>query len=309
MRPPTDMAASVKARLLNLRAETGRPFDHLLSAYVLERLLYRLSKSEHRDRFILKGAVLFSVWFDTPHRATRDLDLMGYGSNSPDSLVQTFTEICGTPVEPDGLVFASDTVEAETIRNATEYVGVRVTCVAFLGSARCPVQIDVGFGDAITPPPESIELATLLGHAAPKLRAYPRETVIAEKVEAMVTLGIANSRSKDFFDVWTMAERMPFEGQKLADALRATLERRDVGLPEGLPLALTPSFADDAQQRVRWASFVRKTGASEAPEDLAIVIAGLRRFLEEPLRAVGAGAQFAQYWLPGGPWTSAPGGR
>lgn len=162
MRPPTDMSASVKARLLNLRLTTGRPFYHLLSAYVLERILYRLSESEHRDRFVLKGAVLLSVWFDTPHRATCDLDLMGYGSNSSDSLVQTFRDICGTPVELDGLVFASDTIAAETIRNATEHVGVRVTCVAFLGSARCPVQVDVGFGDAITPSSEFIELATLL---------------------------------------------------------------------------------------------------------------------------------------------------
>lgn len=251
MKPPTDMAASVRARLVNLRAKTGRPFDHLLSAYVLERLLYRLSQSKHEDRFILKGAVLFSVWFDTPHRATRDLDLMGYGSNSPGSLAQTFRDIFDTPVEPDGLVFASDTVEAETIRNATEYVGVRVTGVAFLGNARCPVQADVGFGDAITPPPESIELATLLGHAAPRLRAYPREMVIAEKVEAMVTLGIANSRSKDFFDVWTMADRMPFEGQRLADALGATLDRRGVVLPDGIPLALTDAFVGDTQQRAR----------------------------------------------------------
>lgn len=230
---------------------------------------------------------------------------MGYGSNSPDSLVQTFVDICGTPVEPDGLVFSADTIEAEGIRNATEYLGGRVTCLAFLGSARCPVQVDVGIGDAITPPPEFIKLTTLLGHAAPRLRAYPRETVIAEKVEAMVTLGIANSRSKDFFDVWTMADRMPFEGQRLADAPWATLERRGVGLPDGMPLALTDAFADDTQQRVRWAAFVRKLGASEAPEDFALVIAGLRRFLKEPLRAVGTGSKFSQHWLPGGPWVSA----
>ncbi|MBP7560450.1 MAG: nucleotidyl transferase AbiEii/AbiGii toxin family protein [Armatimonadetes bacterium] len=306
MSPPTDMAASVKARLLNLRTDKGRPFDHLLSAYVLERLLYRLSESDHKDRFILKGAVLFSVWFDTPHRPTRDLDLMGYGSNSPDSLVQTFGDICRTPVEPDGLVFSANTIEAETIRDGTEHVGGRVTCLAFLGSARCPVQIDVGFGDAITPPPEFITLTTLLGHAAPRLRAYPRETVIAEKVEAMVTLGIANSRSKDLFDVWTMADRMSFEGQRLADALKATLGRRGVRLPDGMPLALTDAFADDTQQRVRWAALVRKLGASEAPEDFAVVIAGLRRFLEEPLGAVGTGNRFSHRWLPGGPWVSAP---
>jgi predicted nucleotidyltransferase component of viral defense system len=304
MKQLTDVAASVKARLLNLRTISGRPFDHLLIAYVLERLLYRLSASEHRDRFILKGAVLFSAWFDAPHRATRDLDLMGYGANSPATLIQAFKDICGTPVEPDGLVFASDTVAAASIRDATEYTGVRVTLLAYLGSARCPVQVDIGFGDAITLPPELVELETLLGHSAPKLKAYPCETVVAEKVEAMVTLGIANSRAKDFFDVWILAERMPFEGQKLVDALSATLDRRGVRLPDRLPLALTDEFADDVQQRARWAAFLRKTGDSVAPQDLGFVIAGLRSFLEEPLRAVHTRVQFSRRWLPGGPWTS-----
>jgi len=298
------MAASVKARLLNLRAETGRPFDQLLSAYVLERVLFRLSASEHRDRFVLKGAVLFSVWFDSPHRATRDLDLLGYGLSSPDSVAQTFREICATSVAPDGLTFAPDTLAAEPIGDAFLRLGVRVTCVAQLGRARCPVQVDVGFGDAVTPAPELVELKTLLGDPAPRVRAYRPETVVAEKVEAMITLGIANSRSKDFFDAWTLARRLSFDGQRLVNALRATLEHRGVHLPDALPLALTDAFATDEQQRIRWAAFVRKAGAAEVPADLGVVIAALREFLASPLQAVRGRTQPPGCWPPGGPWAS-----
>jgi hypothetical protein len=199
-----DVAASVRQRLLNLSRERGEDFQLTLIYYALERLLYRLSRSAARERFVLKGAMLFSVWSGAPHRATRDLDLLGKGPNDVGVLVKDFQEICWTPVEDDGLKFLAESVTGEEIRDGKEYEGVRLSFEARLGVARIPIQVDIGFGDVVLPKPVSLEYPTLLDFPAPRLLAYPRETVIAERFQSMVELGIANSRTKDFFDLWSL---------------------------------------------------------------------------------------------------------
>jgi hypothetical protein len=200
-----DVAASVRQRLLNRSRERGEDFQLTLIYFALERLMYRLSRSAYRDRFILKGAMLFSVWSETPHRATRDLDLLRRGDHEMSVLIHEFQEICRTPIEDDGMAFLPESISGEKIREGDEYQGIRLTFEARLGVARIPIQVDIGFGDAVLPKPEPLDYPTLLDFPAPRLLAYPRETVIAEKFQSMVELGIANSRMKDFFDLWFLA--------------------------------------------------------------------------------------------------------
>ncbi|MFI5303107.1 MAG: nucleotidyl transferase AbiEii/AbiGii toxin family protein, partial [Polyangiales bacterium] len=263
-RSPSAVATSVRARLARLARERGDDVQLVLTRYVNERLLYRLATSPHADRFVLKGAALFTLWTGQPHRATRDLDLLGMGESSEAHLREVFVEVLRVAIDDDGIEFDVDALEVEPIRDDQAYGGVRVTTVATITTARIRVQIDIGFGDAVTPSAELIDFPTLLDSPAPRLRAYPRETVVAEKVEAMVQLGMVNSRMKDFFDVLHLAQRFEFDGELLVRALRATFERRRTVLPTGLPVALTPAFADDATKRTQWVAFVRKTGVAFA---------------------------------------------
>ncbi|MGV3623019.1 MAG: nucleotidyl transferase AbiEii/AbiGii toxin family protein [Archangium sp.] len=220
-----NVAASVKNKLLALSKERSEAFDLVLSRYAIERVLYRLSKSTHVNEFIVKGATLFVLWTGAPHRATRDLDLLGKGNSDMSRLATTFTEVLATEVEDDGLTFDDD-VRASRIKEGAEYEGVRLQLVAHLGSARIPVQIDVGFGDAVTPAPRVTEFPTMLDASAPKLRAYAMETVVAEKLHAMVALDVANSRMKDFFDLWLLSRRFDFDGELLTRAVRVPYARR-----------------------------------------------------------------------------------
>lgn len=221
-----NLGASVRAKLLNRSRASGQPFDLILVRFALERLLYRLSISAHAERFVLKGAMLLTTWFDDPLRPTRDLDLLGFGDPDPDAIRATFAEIIAVEVE-DGVLFNADTLRVDRIREAVDYGGVRLRAIADVGGARVPVAIDVGFGDALEPGAEILDYPTLLDQPAPKLRAYAPETVIAEKFQAMVALGRANSRMKDFYDIWLLATRFPFEGDRLERAIKATFERRD----------------------------------------------------------------------------------
>jgi predicted nucleotidyltransferase component of viral defense system len=219
-------AASVRQRLLNLSRTTGEDFQLILTRYAMERLLYRLGTSKYASRFILKGALLFTLWTGQMHRPTRDLDLLGSGENSEQALAEAFGALCGTTATDDGMTFDADSVSVAPIREDQEYGGQRVRLKAKLGNARVDLQIDVGFGDAITPGPVTVSYPTLLGMESPRLRAYPRETVVAEKLEAIVKLGLANSRMKDFYDLHVLAERFPFEGPIVCDAIAATFARR-----------------------------------------------------------------------------------
>jgi hypothetical protein len=302
--PRKNVPASIKAQLLTLARTGAEDFNSVLTRYVLERFLYRLSLSPHSHEFLLKGALLFTVWSERPHRATKDIDLLGFGEPNLERLVAGFREVCATPVgADDGLTFNADSVRAEPIREQAFYDGIRVTLVAHLGSARIPVQVDVGFGDATSPSPEIVELPTLLNQPAPRLRAYRREVAIAEKLHAMVDLGLSNSRMKDYFDLWFLSVHFAFAGQDLATAVRSTFERRRTPIPTELPVALSHAFAGNASKLTQWQAFTRRTRlASEAPP-LPTVVEALASFLGPVLQSLSKSDDFVAEWPPGGPWT------
>lgn len=255
-RQPRDIGASVRARLLTLAREKGQALDLLLTRYATERLLYRLSTTPHRDRFVLKGAMLITTWFDDPHRPTRDVDLLGYGDPAPEPMLAVFKEICAIK-ENDGIQFDVDALRIDLIREQLEYGGLRLRTTARLVGARITVVIDIGFGDAIEPGVEEINLPVLLDLPLPRLRAYARETVVAEKFQAMVMLGLANTRMKDFYDIWMLSRNHDFDGERLSRAIAATFERRRTAIPEEVPDALSPAFAADATKQRQWIAFVR----------------------------------------------------
>lgn len=286
MRKPANIAASVRARLLNLSRERNQPFQLLLTRYVLERLLYRLSLTAHRDRFVLKGAMLMTTWFENPFRPTQDLDLLGFGNPEPEAMLGVFREVCRVAAD-DGVIFDADALTIEHIREELEYGGLRLKTNATLDGARVRVLIDIGFGDAVEP--QERDLPVLLDLPAPRMRAYPPEAVIAEKFQAMVMLGRANSRMKDFYDIWVLARSNEFAGDALSHAIRATFDRRGTDIPAERPDALTPAFAADAMKQQQWTSFVENVAVQ--PGTLAEVIEELAEFLmprAEVARALAA---------------------
>jgi hypothetical protein len=288
-----------------LARDRGEDFQLVLTRYALERLLYRLSRSGYRDRFILKGAMLFQLWGPQPHRPTRDLDLLGRGLASVSRFVEVFREVCGQPVEDDGLAFDAGTVAGELMKEDQDYQGVRLDLTCRLGAIRLKVAVDVGTGDAITPAPAEVEYPTLLDLPAPSLLAYPRETVVAEKYQALVVLGMANSRMKDFYDLWILAGRFPFDGLTLSRAVQATFRRRQTSLPAGPPLALTAEFHDDRTKLQQWRAFLNKGKLEGAGTGLDQVVSVLRTFLLPPTEALVAGKPFEGVWPGGGPWRRA----
>ncbi|MFV0678788.1 nucleotidyl transferase AbiEii/AbiGii toxin family protein [Ottowia sp.] len=297
-----NVAASVRARLLNKARAEKLDFNLLLTRYALERMLYRLSVSEERGQFLLKGALLFDLWFDLPHRPTHDADLLGFGSTEVPHLEKLFREISQIASD-DGIVFQADSVKAAEIRKEANYAGVRVTMIGLLDGARCPVQIDIGFGDAVTPAPENVHYPVILdGMPQPQLRVYPRYTVVAEKLEAMVKLGILNSRLKDYFDLWVLARHSDFDGAVLAQAIRATFERRGTAIPSGAPLGLTDEYGLDEQKIKQCSAFLRKNALEPMP--LAAVIEALREFLLPVLAALAAGNGFDRQWQAGAGWNA-----
>jgi predicted nucleotidyltransferase component of viral defense system len=297
-----NIGASVRARLLDRARAERSDFQILLTRYALERLLYRLSVSPHRDRFILKGAMLFVTWVADPYRPTRDLDLLGSGDNAAEAIAETFRAICAQPVADDGVIFDVVTLEAAPIREEVEYGGVRVRTTATIAGARIPIQVDIGFGDAITPAPVEIDYPALLDAPAPHLRAYPVDTVVAEKFEALVTLGMANSRLKDFYDLWLIAQTFKFGRSTLSDAVQRTFERRGTALPADIPVGLTDEFA--AARAAQWRAFLTRERMAAAPDGFTTVIGDLQGFLMPLL--VGSNADLV--WPTGGPWSlGAPG--
>ena len=286
MRKPANIAASVRARLLKLSRERNEPFQLLLTRYVLERLLYRLSLTAHRDRFVLKGAMLMTTWFENAFRPTQDLDLLGFGNPEPEVMLDVFRDVCRVVVE-DGVIFDSDALTIKHIREEFEYGGLRLKTNATLDGARVRVLIDIGFGDAVEP--QERYLPVLLDLPAPRVRVYPPEAVIAEKFEAMVMLGRANSRMKDFYDIWVLARSNEFAGDALPRAIRATFDRRGTQIPAVRPDALTAAFAADAMKQQQWTSFVENIAVQ--PGTLSEVIEDIAAFLmprAEAARALAA---------------------
>jgi predicted nucleotidyltransferase component of viral defense system len=290
-------AASIRARLLNRAKRDGEELQRTLVLYGNERVLYRLSRSAHVDAFVLKGASLFLLWNGRMPRATKDIDLLGIGAPDPSRLREVFREILSIDVEPDGLAFDLPSVNAEPIREDSIYDGVRVTFRALLGTARLALQVDVGFGDAVEPVPELVDYPTLLASPAPRLRAYRREVLIAEKFHAMVTLGLANSRMKDYFDIAFLAERFSFEGADLARAIQATFARRQTPLPAAVPFGLTEEFALDPSKRTQWVQFGRRVQAGAGTLDDAVAL--VRSLVWPAAQAAAAGRLFDATWNHG----------
>jgi predicted nucleotidyltransferase component of viral defense system len=300
---PKNVAASVRDRLLELAKENGEDFTYVLTRYALERLLVRLASSKHKDTFVLKGAMLFRVWSPKVHRPTKDLDLLGSGEPDPDRVAGIFAEIASVTVHDDGIVFGPETAKGTRIKEDAEYEGVRVNINASVGTARLELQIDIGFGDVVTPGTIDVDYPTLLPMAAPKLRAYPKETVVAEKVQAMVFLGIANSRMKDFFDVWFLATNFEFEGAVLSRAIQATFERRKTDLPMIAPVALTKGFSEDDAKMKQWKAFVSKAALLPKTTALDEIVQAIAAFVLPPLEAARDGGSFKATWKPKGPWS------
>lgn len=300
-RPIANTAASVHARLLASSRQTSADFQFELIRFGNERLLARIAGSEYATAFVLKGATLFALWTSTPHRPTRNIDLHGSGPNSPEHLKQLFREICGEQdAGQDGLVLRRDSVLATVIRQDQEYEGVRVTLLATLGNAKIPLQVDVEYGDAMYPPPCEIAMPSILGFPTGSWRTYQRETVVAEKFQAMVALGMGNSRMKDFFDLWILQRDFSFNWVVLAEAIRQTFERRRTPLPVAVPLALSATFASDVGKRKQWLAFLNRTRLEALA--LEAVVGGLATFLLPVAAASQDGGRTASSWAPGGPW-------
>lgn len=276
------VGASVRARLLNLSRTTGQSNDLLLTRYALERLLYRLTKTNHAKRFVLKGAMLMTTWFDDPHRPTRDIDLLGFGDPRPDEMLKVFREICSVE-ENDGVQFDVDKLEVTANREDLAYGGLRLQTYATISGARLRIFIDIGFGDSVEPGLEDLELPVLLDQPRPALRAYARETVVAEKFQAMVMIGQANSRLKDYYDLWLLARSYEFDADRLTGAIAATFNRRDTAIPTEIPDGLKPGFYEDRAKTAQWRAFVEDVAVD--PGSLADVAAVLIDFLMPAARA------------------------
>ncbi|RNC97009.1 MAG: nucleotidyl transferase AbiEii/AbiGii toxin family protein [Oricola sp.] len=280
-----NIGASVRARLLNFSRDKGLLFELVLTRYAVERLLYRLANSPHAERFVLKGAMLLMTWFEEPFRGTRDLDLLGQGDPAPEAVLAIFREILAID-EPDGVSFDAEGTRIDRIREDTEYGGVRIRTTAEIGGARIPVSVDVGFGDVTEPAAQMLDYPILLDMPAPRLRGYARETVVAEKFQAIVILGQANSRVKDYYDLWVMSRYFTFDEDRLASAIAATFARRRTAIPSQTPEGLTHAFAEDPQKQAQWERF--KKDVTIDPGSLSDVVAALEPFLMQSAGAARA---------------------
>lgn len=289
--------ASVRAKLLDLSKEKKVDHTGLLIRYATDRLLYRISKSEFHSKFVLKGSLLFSVWNDELHRPTKDADLLGFGSNDAQDIFDVFKDVCEMEMPEDGLNFDLSTLKIEEIREDEEYDGKRVKVVSILDGAKIPIQIDIGYGDVVTPEASEVQLPTLIGLPPTKLQAYPKETVVAEKTEALVKLGIANSRMKDFYDLRWLADHYEFDGQLLSKAIASTFERRKTTLPEDTPVGLSEEFFKDKGKQTQWSAFSKKlfSTPSESFEEIGL---RLRMFILPPLLK----RELKQKWNPKTEW-------
>jgi len=296
-----DIGVSVRQRLLNKSRTQGRPFQELLQYFAMERFLYRLAKSPYSDRFVLKGALLLTAWRAPQSRPTMDIDLEGQVNNQLDHVKEVVATICGVGVEPDGIAFNRTSIEVSRIKEDADYEGVRVQFHATLARARVPMQLDIGFGDVITPEPTNIEYPSLLDFPAPVLRAYPKETVVAEKLEALTALGLLNSRMKDFYDLALLSRMYPFQGERLVKAISATFRNRGTTI-EAEPIGLTQAYCDDPARAIQWRAFVRRSRFDEEAGDLARLVTEIRQFALPVLTAAAAGNPFGLRWKPSGPW-------
>lgn len=300
MTPPKNMPASVRQRLLNRAKSDRRPFNELLQYYAMERFLYRLSKSAHADRFVLKGGLMLRVWRSPELRPTMDIDMLGRTSNEGAHIVVQIRDILTTDVATDGLTFDTDSIQAERIVEDADYEGIRIRFLGTLGSAKINMRIDIGFGDVVYPDPEESDLPTLLDFPPPRLLCYSRESSISEKIEAMVKLGVLNSRMKDFYDIWLLSRQFDFDGAKLTEAIRLTFERRGAKLPLEVEAFAEPFI--EAKQ-TQWAAFCKRLQQDQIPTAFREIAASLDRFLSPITAALFSGTPSPKNWTAPGPWT------
>lgn len=299
MTSPKNMSASVRQRLLNRARSDHRPFNELLQYYAMERFLYRLSQAVHADRFILKGALMLRAWRSPELRPTMDIDMLGRTSNVEADIVAQIRDILTVDVETDGLAFEPDSIQVERIAEDADYEGIRIRFLGALGSARINMQIDIGFGDIVYPEPEELDLPTMLNSPAPRLLCYSRESSIAEKFEAMVKLGMLNSRMKDFYDIWLLSRQFDFAGSQLTEAIRLTFERRGTELPAEID-AFTEPFIKAKQ--IQWAAFRKRLGQEHVPVSFKEIAASVDNFLSPIVAVFSSGKQSPINWTAPGPW-------
>jgi len=292
---------SVHQRLLNKAIESGRPFNEVLQYFAIERFLYRLSKSSNAEKFVLKGALMFTAWQAPISRPTKDIDLLGKISNSIDVIISVMKEACLQNVESDGMTFEAESVTATRITEDADYEGMRVRIQGNLGNARMSLQIDIGFGDVVIPGVSKIVYPTILDFPPPELNGYSKESTIAEKFQAMVKLGALNSRMKDFYDLWLLSRQFDFNGQVLATAISKTFENRKTEIPPQ-PTVFKHSFAKDPIREAQWRAFVRKAKLDNIPLSFAEAISAITAFLRPVVAALAIKEDFQKTWQAPGPW-------
>ena len=298
-----NVTASVHQRLLNYAKAEGRPFNDVLQHFALERFLYRMGRSPHRDQFVLKGALMFTAWQSPSFRPTRDIDLLGQLDNSVEHIVSAIQAICREPAPEDGLHFDAESIVGERIVETGNYAGVRVRFTAYLGTARVPMQVDVGFGDPLVPGPSLVRFPPILDFPAPELQGYSRESAVAEKLQVMVYLGEINSRMKDFYDIWLLATHFDFDGPVLAQAIRETFRWRQTPISPD-PVAFSDAFAQDFARQAQWVAFIRRhhLDGEGAPGTLHEAVQVVAELLQPVLQALSEERLFDRRWSPGGPW-------
>ena len=300
-RKTKNTTASVHQRLLKKARESSRPFNELLQHFAIERFIYRLFKSPHADRFVLKGALMFRVWTGSASRPTMDIDLLGKIDNSLEVIIAVVKDACEMEVESDGIVFHKETVTATRITESTDYKGIRVFLRGSLSSTRLFLQIDIGFGDVIIPGSCKVKYPVLLDFSAPILDGYTMESTIAEKFQAMVKLGLLNSRMKDFYDIWFLSRMFDFKGKTLVEAIEKTFEKRRTLLTSE-PTIFNPSFMQDETKQVQWRGFINKAKLADAPESFENVAAGIKGFMQPAVASIIDQRSFRFFWAAPGPW-------
>ncbi|MBF0618748.1 MAG: nucleotidyl transferase AbiEii/AbiGii toxin family protein [Candidatus Omnitrophica bacterium] len=298
-----NIEASVRSRLQNKAKETNRPFAEVLQYYGMERFLYRFSLSGYADKFILKGALMFTAWEIPDRRTTLDIDFLAYFDNQIVAIEKVIKDVCKVATE-DGLRFDLDTVIGQKIKEDADYHGLRVKFTGFLERSRIPMQIDIGFGDVVYPKFKVIDYPVILDFPKPHLRGYPVESVVSEKFEAMVKLGMLNSRMKDFFDVWTMMRCFDFTGADIVQALQKTFEHRKTALPVKKPLFAQEIYDENSDRQKLWKAFLIKGQIEHAPERLGVVAKDIEDFLIKPVEALAKGSEFHSAWKASGKWIS-----
>jgi len=296
-----DLSASVRQKLANVAKSNGMFFQEILQRHAMERFLYRVSQSKHKHHLILKGALLFSAWGFPGSRPTKDIDFLACIGNDLQTMEMLFREICVESVEPDGWLFNPKTVQAFLIQEEADYQGIRITLEGTLGNARISMQIDIGFGDIVTPNANAVGFPTILRFPAPEILSYPRETVIAEKFEIMVRLGIFNSRMKDYFDIWFLSKHFEFDGATLIKAIENTFENRRVKI-DLAPVALSSDFSTNAEKQKQWNGFIRKSKLKDTPDILDTIVQDLNNFLGPLVFTMVANRTPPGKWSAEGGW-------